>query len=106
TSEGTLRALDIPIERLRAADVRERWPQIDLADDEFGLFEPEAGLLLARKGVQAVAAAFGRAGGSSDLVAVQPGRGRGQRLLDVVGDDGRRLAASEFVFACGPWLPR
>jgi sarcosine oxidase len=106
TSERTLRALDIPVERLTAAEIRKRWPQVGLEDHEFGLFEPEAGLLLARKGVQAVVAAFNRSGGSFELLAVQPGTSRGDRLLDVVGGDGRRLAAHEFVFACGPWLPR
>jgi glycine/D-amino acid oxidase-like deaminating enzyme len=104
-SEATLAAAGIPVERLSARDVAERWPAIGTDDLAFATYEPEGGLLMARRGVRAVAAAFEREGGRFDLAAVRPGRAAGGRLVDVVGPDGERSGAGSFVFACGPWLP-
>ncbi len=61
-SEATLRSLGIPVERLDPAAITARWPVIDPAGAAFGLFEPEAGFLMARRGVAATVAAFQRAG--------------------------------------------
>jgi sarcosine oxidase len=105
-SATTLERLGIPVERLDAIAVRERWPQVAVADDEFAVFEPEAGFLFARRAVAAVARSVVGLGGRFELATVRPGRAAGGRLVDVVASDGTRLAANEFVFACGPWLPR
>jgi glycine/D-amino acid oxidase-like deaminating enzyme len=105
-SERTLRDLGIPVERLRPAEVGARWPQMAADDLAFAIFEPEAGLLMARRGVAAVARQFEAEGGLFELASVGPGKRRARRLLDVTGPDGRRIAADQFVFAAGPWLPR
>ncbi len=105
-SLATLTDLGIPVERLPADEVRRRWPQVALADDEWAVHEPEAGLLLARRGVIEVARAVVDGGGRFALGAVRPGRRDGRRLLDVETPDGRRRSGATFVFACGPWLPR
>ena len=105
-SAATLERLGIPVERLDPDAVRERWPQVAIDDDEVAVFEPEAGFLFARRAVAAVARSVVTLGGRFELAAVRPGRTAGGRLLDVVDAEGGRLAASEFVFACGPWLPR
>jgi glycine/D-amino acid oxidase-like deaminating enzyme len=102
----TMASLGIPVQRLGPADVADRWPHIATDDLAFAAFEPEAGLLMARRGVVAVARAFGAAGGRFELAHVVPGTVDGGRLVDVVADDGTRLRASTFVFAAGPWLPR
>jgi glycine/D-amino acid oxidase-like deaminating enzyme len=104
-SERTLAGLGVPTEHLAADEIARRWPGIDPAGVAFGLFEPEAGFLWARRGVQATVAAFQRAGGTYALAAVRPGRSAGGRLLDVVDQAGRRWSAEMFVFAAGPWLP-
>ena len=41
----------------------------------------------------------------SEVAEARPGRAEGSRLIDVELGDGRRVAAEQFVFACGPWLP-
>ncbi len=105
-SEQTLAGLGIPTGHLAPGEIARRWPGIDPAGLAFGLFEPEAGFLWARRGVQATVAAFQRAGGTYALAGVRPGRATGGRLLDVVDGDGRRWSAGSFVFAAGPWLPR
>lgn len=105
-SERTLAALGIPVERLAPDEITRRWPAIDPSGLAFGLLEPEAGFLWARRGVQAAVSAFQRAGGTYALAGVRPGRAAGGRLLDVVDGDGRRWSAGTFVFAAGPWLPK
>lgn len=105
-SERTLEALGIPVERLAPDEIARRWPAIDPTGLAFGLHEPEAGFLWARRGVQATVRAFQRAGGTYALAGVRPGHAAGGRLLDVVDGDGRRWSAESFVFAAGPWLPK
>jgi len=105
-SERTLGRLGIPTERLAPDEIARRWPGIDPDGVAFGLLEPEAGFLWARRGVQAATAAFQRAGGAYTIAGVRPGREAGGRLLDVVDQDGRRWGAATFVFAAGPWLPK
>jgi glycine/D-amino acid oxidase-like deaminating enzyme len=106
SSETTLRGLGIPVERLSPAEVAERWPQMRSDDLAFAIVEPEGGILLARRGVAAVARRFGEEGGRFELGWAEPGATDGRRLLDVALADGSRRAAAEFVFAAGPWLPR
>jgi sarcosine oxidase len=105
-SETTLRALDIPVEHLSATEVAARWPQMATEDLAFAVFEPEAGLLMARRGVAAAVRQFEGEGGRFELASVGLGERRASRLLDVTTSDGRRHAADQFVFAAGPWLPR
>ena len=72
----------------------------------FGLWEPEAGTLMARSGCQAVVSALQEAGGRYALAGVRVGRVDGHRLVDVVDEAGRSWSAESYVFACGPWLPQ
>jgi sarcosine oxidase len=105
-SETTLRALGIPVERLTPAEIEARWPVIAAGDLRFAVFEPEGGLLMARRGVAAAVRVFEREGGHFELASVRPGRWEGRRLLEVVDEAGSARGADDFVFACGPWLPR
>jgi sarcosine oxidase len=105
-SLATLRGLGIPISRMTPDEVRSLWPQVGVDDLAFAAFEPEAGMVLARAGVNAVVRAFGADGGRFELADVRPGTVSGRHLVDVVAADGTRHAAGTFVFAAGPWLPR
>lgn len=104
-SLATLAALGIPVERLGPDELEDRWPQISADGLAFALHEPEAGLLMARRGVAAVARLFMREGGRFESSLVRPGKHAGRTLREVVADDGSRVSAGTFVFACGPWLP-
>ncbi len=106
SSETTLRALGIPVERLTPAELTGRWPQLAGDDLAFAIFEPEAGFLMARRGVAAVARTFAAEGGRFELAWAEPGDTDGRRLLEVTTPGGIRHAAETFVFAAGPWLPR
>jgi sarcosine oxidase len=106
SSEATLRDLGIPVERLSPGDIEARWPVLVAYDLAFAIFEPEGGLLMARRGVAAVAGAFKTEGGRFELAWAEPGAVDGRQLLDVTTRDGRRHTAADFVFAAGPWLPQ
>jgi glycine/D-amino acid oxidase-like deaminating enzyme len=106
SSEVTLGRLGIPVERLTPGDVVARWPVIGTDGLRFALFEPEAGVLRAGVALRAAMARFERLGGGVSVDRVRPGRRAGDRLLDVETDAGERIAAGDFVFAAGPWLPR
>lgn len=105
-SADRLEAMGIPVEALAPGDVAARWPGIATDDLAGAVFEPEAGLLMARRGVIAAAGRAAREGAAFELAAVRPGRVDGDRLLEVVDGSGRAWTADSFVFACGPWLPR
>ena len=102
----TLRSLGVPVERLSSDATSARWPQVAASDLAFTLFEPEAGLLMARRGVAAAARRVVELGGTFEQAVARPGASGSGRLHEVELGDGRRLAADRFVFTCGPWLPR
>src|SRR5205823_11137901 len=72
-TQRTLTSLGIPVERLTPKEAATRWPQIGLDGLSFVLFEPEAGFLLARRGVAATARRFEREGGEFRLAEARPG---------------------------------
>jgi sarcosine oxidase len=85
-TRATLALCGVPHERLNARAMRERFPQITLDPDTEGIWEPDSGVLMARRAVQAVVEASGvdyeiRAGG-------------------------KNIRAGTVVYACGPWLPK
>jgi sarcosine oxidase len=101
----TLERLGIPVERLSPDDIRARWPQIGTDGLTGAVHEPEAGLLMAARGVAAAVRRLRELGGSFEIAAARPGRVDGDRLIDVEDASGRRWRGADFVFAVGPWLP-
>ena len=107
--EETMRTharLGLPTELLDASALRRRFRQIDFAGVEAGLYEPDFGALMARRAVQSLVAAFVAVGGSYMRAAVEPPVRAGPRLAELRHGAGGTLRARDFVFACGPWLPR
>jgi sarcosine oxidase len=117
----TLAKIGIPFEKLTTAEVSERYPQIGLELISWAMLEPESGVLLARRAVQAVVREAIRTGVEYFQDAVNPpGGGTGvppvdhaqdaratrQKLNEITNASGRRVAAADYVFACGPWLPK
>ena len=99
------RRLGLPTELLGRREMRRRFPMIDFDGAELGLYEPEFGVLMARRAVQTAVAEFVAAGGEYRRAAVAPPKGDGP-LERIVLEDGGKLSAASFVFACGPWLPK
>lgn len=95
----TLERLGIPAGRLSGGELRERWPQLLTDDVAWALFEPQAGVLMARRAVVATARAVAGEGGE---VRIGLARLDGTTLLV----DGRPADADAVVFAAGPWLAK
>ena len=101
------RRLNLPIEQLGRSELRRRFPMIDFAGVEAGLFEPGFGSLMARRSVQTLVQRFVRDGGRYVHGAALPLGGGTASTLDAVRlGPGERIAAGRFVFALGPWLPK
>lgn len=98
--------MGVKCERLNQAEVRTRYPQLRFDDVTWALLEPESGLLMARRGVQAVVADAMRNGVEYIQAAVAPPSATTARLPELKLSTGRTLQAGHFIFACGPWLPK
>ena len=101
----TLKRAGIPFERLTTSDVHQRFPQIGLDRISWAMLEPESGIIMARRAVQAVAREAINHGVEYLQDAVQPPN-RDGKLTNITTTNGRRISAATYVFACGPWLPK
>jgi len=100
----TLKRFGVPCEELTPADVSARYPQFNLEGIAWALFEPESGIILARRAVQLVVRQAISCGVEYLHDAVgQPDETK--NLESVSTAAGRQITAEHFVFACGPWLP-
>lgn len=101
----TLARLGIPAEQLSHAELTARYPQIS-TDGIFGAYlEPESGVILARRAVQAVVREAINCGVEYFQQRVAPPR-PGNQIDAVKTSDGQQISAGSYVFACGPWLPK
>jgi sarcosine oxidase len=94
-------------EVLTPEEVHYRWPRaFGLEEIGIVLYEPQAGVVRARRTCEIVAGEVRKAGGEVMLARARTGRSDGRRLLDVSLSSGDTAAAQIFVFACGPWMPK
>ena len=101
----TLQTIGIPFEKLAVSGIARRYPQLNLNRISWGMVEPESGVLMARRAVQAVVTKTIDDGVEYLPEQVEPPSGKG-RLDSITTSNNRRISAGEFVFACGPWLPK
>ena len=102
----TLRPTRVKHQKLSAAQLKKRWPQINFEGIEWGIFEPECGYLDARASCMAVRDAFIDRGGVYRQAAVRSESLDRVPPPSLVLSDHSKLKAESYVFACGPWLGR
>ena len=113
-SAETLRRIGIPFEKLTTVEVNRRYPRIGLERISWAMLEPDSGVLLARRAVQAVVTEAIKSGveyfqdavsgtGVPPVNHTQDARATLDRITTA---SGRRISARSYVFACGPWLPK
>ncbi len=103
----TLQLLGAKHERLDRDALARKFPQLELGRVTWGILETEAGVLMARRAVQAVVAEAraNRVDYIQEQIAPPQSNGGG-KLDSVRTTSGRTITADRFVFACGPWLPK
>lgn len=106
SSAPVLQELGFVVEQMTVADAARRYPQIDFRGIQSVWLEPRAGALSARRACVAVRDAFVKAGGSYRIAAVEPALMNREPMRALQLEDGSRIEADAFVFACGPWLNR
>ena len=97
-----LQAVGARCERLTQKELSARFPQLNFDGVDWAVHEIDAGVLMARRAVQAVAFKA-RASGvdyAEEAIAA-PVTGR-----NLITTSGREIRAEHLVFACGPWLPK
>jgi glycine/D-amino acid oxidase-like deaminating enzyme len=131
----TLDECQVRYEKLNRAELRRRYPQLEPGAASWAILEPDSGVLMARRAVQVVVAQGRAQGLTYEAAAILPpelerdkrekkGTGKGERNetlgLGTVSDsrstigelqylataEGGEIFARQFVFACGPWLPK
>jgi sarcosine oxidase len=122
-------------EKLDRAELYRRYPQLEPGAASWAILEPDSGVLMARRAVQAVVSQAQAHGVTYEAAAILPpelerdnkgkrGTGKGERdeTLAFGGESdsrsttcelqclataaGGEIFAKQFVFACGPWLPK
>ena len=100
-TRATFEECGVAYEDLDARQLDERYPQFRFTSERVGIFEPKAGVLMARKAVNQVVAEAVRNGVEYfRLAASAPEQGR------IRTSSGGEIQAGVFVYACGPWLPK
>jgi sarcosine oxidase len=104
-TKSVLQRNGVEFEELNGVAIARRYPQIDLDGIASGIYEPESGVLMARRAVAAVVAEAIRVGVEFKLTAIPEPRGNGA-IENIAGSSGEQFAARQFVFACGAWLAK
>jgi glycine/D-amino acid oxidase-like deaminating enzyme len=99
------RRLNLSTQVLSRAELGQRFPQVDWSGVELGLYEPDFGALMARRAVQTLVSEFVASGGEYRQEAIEaPNTAAASQSIRT--RSGATLTADNYVFACGPWLPK
>jgi glycine/D-amino acid oxidase-like deaminating enzyme len=99
------RRLALPTQELDRAALETRYPQMYWKDIEVALLEPDFGVLMARRAVQTLVKQFVKAGGEYRVAAAKP-PDASAALQQLELSDGSKVSAANYIFACGPWMPK
>jgi monomeric sarcosine oxidase len=99
----TSKRCGVTFEELDRAGLERRYPQIAFDGIGHGILEPKSGVLLARRAVAAVVEDAIRLGVEFHCAQAMNPREAG-RVEHITTSRGERIAAGQFVFACGSWL--
>jgi sarcosine oxidase len=104
-TKDVLKRNEVVFDALDRGALIRRYSQINFDGIASGIYEPESGVLMARRAVATVVAEAMRMGVEFQLAAIAAPDGNG-RLESVASSSGEQFAAEEFVFACGAWLAK
>jgi sarcosine oxidase len=104
---AVLKRCEVAFELLNSGALGERYPQISMEGIDAGILETGSGVLMARRAVAAAVARAVSEGVDYQVAHIMaPAASQsGRREVDSVPtNSGARIAAGQFVFACGAWL--
>ena len=99
----TLRLCKVEFDKFDRAMLEAKYPQVSFEDVTKGIFEPQSGVLMARRAVATLVEEALRMGVQYCSAQVPKPTGSG-RLEQIVTSRGEKISAEQFVFACGAWL--
>src|SRR6202166_4387304 len=102
-SQATIERCGIKHELMDNAELTRRYPQVNFDGVSRGLLEPESGVLLARRAVQAVVEESKKKNGEFLIAQAVTPDGSGT-ISKLATSRCGTFSAGQFVFACGPWL--
>lgn len=102
-SISTLRRCGVRHDIFQSPQLHQLYPQFNLDGVSRGLFEPDSGVLLARRAVSCTVENAQRLGMHFRTAQIQTPTGS-NRVESIHTADGDRISAGSFVFACGSWL--
>ncbi|HMI51812.1 MAG TPA: FAD-dependent oxidoreductase [Candidatus Saccharimonadales bacterium] len=108
-TKAVLQKCGVPFLDMERAELERRYPQIAFADVASGILETESGVLMARNAVQALVSDFPGTGATYQMASVvtpASARNASSRLEFLTTTAGEKIAAEQFVFACGAWLAK
>jgi sarcosine oxidase len=97
----------VPFESLSSNAIAERYPQFSSQDLSSGILETESGVLMGRRAVSEVTDSALSLGAEYRQAQVTPPGAtdsRNSRLASISTNNGEKISAGQFVFACGAWL--
>jgi len=101
-TRASLAGEHVRTEILSAGELAARYPQFRWPEAAvYAIFEPESGVLMARRAVSAVVRDAVSMGAEYAIASV--GISTDGAVRSTSGDE---IRAGQFVFACGPWLPK
>src|SRR5271165_7099488 len=102
-SAATLGQHEVKHEILQRPELERRYPQFNLDGISRGLFEPESGVLMARRALACTVESALRQGVHLRIAQIKAPHTTKQ-LESIETTAGERISAGNFVFACGPWF--
>ena len=106
TTQHTLAQAGVAHRELGVRELENAFPQLSSDGVAWALWEPDSGVLMARRALQALVADAVTRGLDYRIASVAAPSAPAAQLDHVVAQDGSRVRAGAFVFACGPWLPK
>lgn len=100
-TRAAFKKYNVPYESLTHSALAARFPQFHFPSEREAIFEPESGVLLARRAVRAVVEQAVQNGVEYFREAAHPPNNGTLRTAS-----GRKIRAAVFIYACGPWLPK
>jgi sarcosine oxidase len=100
-----LKAQGVACEKLGREEIGNRYPELHFDHVSWGVLEPESGLLMARRSVQTLVEQLKHEGVDYRHATVGSLQLSG-KLSELKTAEGYRISAGNYIFACGPWLPR